>query len=79
MRERERIRGEIQTLTVQQRLTGLVIASLPVGLALLFFVINPDYMQVLFDEKIGQMMVAGAIVLEVIGAYVIKRIVNIEV
>jgi tight adherence protein B len=79
MRERERIRGEIQTLTVQQRLTGLVIACLPVGLALLFFVINPDYMQVLFDERIGQIMVAGAIVLEVVGAYVIKRIVNIEV
>jgi tight adherence protein B len=79
MRERERIRGEIATLTAQQRLTGFIIAGIPPALAGLFFVMNPDYMITLYEEPIGRMLVAGALVLEIIGAYVIKRIINIEI
>jgi len=79
MRERERIRGEIQTLTAQQRLTGFVIAGLPPALGLIFFVLNPEYMITLFTEPMGRIMVIGAAVLEVIGAWLIKRIIAIEV
>ena len=79
MRERERIRGEIATLTAQQRLTGFIIAGLPPALAGIFFVLNPSYMAVLYEEFIGRTMVVGAIILEIIGAYIIKRIIAIEV
>jgi tight adherence protein B len=79
MRERERIRGEIATLTAQQRLTGFVIAGLPVGLGIIFYFMNPDYMMTLFTEQMGRYMIAGAVVLECIGAYVIKRIINIDI
>jgi tight adherence protein B len=79
MRERERIRGEISTLTAQQRLTGFVIAGLPPALGVVFFLLNPEYMMTLFTEQIGRYMVAGAIVLELIGAYVIKRIISIDI
>jgi tight adherence protein B len=79
MRERERIKGEIATLTAQQRLTGFVIAGLPIGLGIIFYLMNPDYMMTLFTEQIGRYMIAGAVVLECIGAYVIKRIINIDI
>jgi tight adherence protein B len=79
MRERERIRGEIATLTAQQRLTGFIIAGLPPALAGIFFLLNPSYMALLYQESIGRILVIGALVLEVIGAYIIKRIINIEV
>ena len=79
MRERERIRGEIRALTAQQRLTGFIIAGLPLGLAAVFFVLNPDYMSLLATTTAGKAMVAGALALEVVGAWVIKKIVSIEV
>jgi tight adherence protein B len=79
MRERERIRGEIATLTAQGRITGFVIAGLPPALGVIFFLLNPDYMMTLFNEKMGNYMIAGALVLEGVGAYIIKRIINIDI
>lgn len=79
MRERFRIRGEIQTLTAQQKLTGIVIALLPVGVAALFLVISPDYITPLFTETIGRVMLGAAAMLEFVGILVIQRILDIEV
>jgi tight adherence protein B len=79
MRERERIRGEIRTLTSQQRLTGYVIGGIPIGLLLIFNLISPEFAGLLFTEPLGRMMLAAAGVLELIGFFVISRIVNIEV
>jgi tight adherence protein B len=79
MRERERIRGEIRTLTSQQRLTGYVIGGIPIALLGIFLVISPDFAMLLFTDPWGRMMLAAAGVMEVIGFFVISRIVNIEV
>lgn len=79
MRERERIRGEIRTLTSQQRLTGYVIGGIPIGLGIIFSIISPAFISLLFTDPLGRMMLGGAIVMEVIGFFVISRIVNIEV
>ena len=79
MRERERIRGEIRTLTSQQRMTGFVIGGIPIGLGLIFFLISPDFISLLFTDPLGRMMLGGAVVLEIMGFFVISKIVNIEV
>jgi tight adherence protein B len=79
MRERVRIRGEIQTLTAQQRMTGMVIGLLPVGVGALFLLISPDYISLLFTETIGRVMLAIAVIMELIGLLVIRRILSIEV
>jgi tight adherence protein B len=79
MRERERIRGEIRTLTSQQRLTGYVIGGIPIGLLIIFSIISPEFVGLLFTEPMGRMMLIGAAVMEVLGFFVISRIVNIEV
>ena len=79
MRERERIRGEIATLTSQQRMTGIVIGGLPVGMGLLFLLINPAYMGLLFTTTAGQVMLVLAVVLEFLGAMSMKKILAIEV
>ena len=79
MRERERIRGEIRTLTSQQRLTGYVIGGIPIGLLLVFGLISPEFTGTLFTDPLGRMMLAGAAVSEFIGFMVIQKIVNIEV
>lgn len=79
MRERERIKGEIRTLTSQQRMTGFVIGGIPIGLGLIFSLISPEFVGLLFTDSWGHMMLGGAVVLEIIGFVVISRIVNIEV
>ncbi len=79
MRERERIRGEIRTLTSQQRLTGYVIGGIPVGLFAAFMVLNPEFTGLLLTDPLGRMLLLAALVLEGMGFMVIRKIVNIEV
>lgn len=79
MRERIRIRGEIATLTAQQKLTGIVIGLLPIAIGVLFQIMSPGYINPLFSSLTGQMMLGTAVVLEVVGIMVIQRILNIEV
>ncbi len=79
MRERIRIRGEIQTLTAQQKLTGIVIGLLPIGIGLLFEIMSPGYISPLFTTTLGKILIGVSCVLEVIGVLVIQRILNIEV
>jgi tight adherence protein B len=79
MRERERIRGEIATLTSQQRMTGIVIGALPIIMFALFMVMNPPYMSLLFTETVGKGMLATAIFMEFLGYLTIKKIMAIEV
>ena len=79
MRERIRIRGEIQTLTAQQKLTGLVIGLLPVGLGVLFQIMSPGYISPLFQTLTGKFLLGVAVVMEVIGVMIIQRILKIEV
>jgi len=79
MRERIRIRGEIQTLTAQQKLTGMVIGALPIGVGILFQLMSPGYISPLFTTVTGKLMLGTAVVLEVVGVMIIQRVLNIEV
>jgi tight adherence protein B len=79
MRERVRIKGEINTLTAQQRLTGFVISLMPVGVGGMFMLVSPDYMTALFTETLGRMMLGAAVVMQTIGVLIIGRILDIEV
>jgi tight adherence protein B len=79
MRERIRIRGEIKTLTTQQVMTGFIIGMLPVFIALAITVLNPSYINLLFTRTAGQFMVAGGVMMEFIGLFIIKKILDIEV
>jgi tight adherence protein B len=79
MRERERIRGEISTLTAQQKMTGFVIGGLPIFMFIVFMMINPSYMSVLFTTLAGRAIMAGAVMLELMGYFSIKKLIAIEV
>jgi len=79
MRERERIRGEVKTLTSQQRMTGIVIGALPFFLGILFYAINPDYMGVLFTETVGRVFILVALGLEGLGIMTIRAMLALDV
>lgn len=76
--ERVRMRRETQTLTAQGRLSGWVLVLIPFALGGFLSVVNPGYLQPLFDTEFGRMCMIGAIVSELIGILVIRRIVDIK-
>jgi tight adherence protein B len=83
IRERVRIKGEIQTLTAQGRISGWVITGLPIGLAVFISVVNPTYMAPIFTfgmppEKWCCLPVASLVMI-VIGYFAIQKIMDIEV
>jgi len=79
IRDRFRIWGQVQALTGEGRLSGIVLLALPFVLFFTVYYLNPDYVSVLFTDPMGKKMLAGAIFMQVIGALVIRKIVNIKV
>lgn len=79
IRDRFRIWGQVQALTGEGRLSGVVLLALPFVLFLAVYQLNPDYLQVLFTDVMGKKMLAVAIIMQIIGALVIRKIVNIKV
>jgi tight adherence protein B len=79
IRERFEIRRIVQTLTAQGRMSRWVVSLLPVILLATISVLNPTYVEPLFKETFGRVLLAIAAVMLVAGSLVIKRIVNIKV
>jgi tight adherence protein B len=79
IRERFKILGQVKALTAEGRLSGVVLIALPIGLFLLMLYMKPDYIKLLWTEPMGIKMSIGATVLMLIGAYAIKKIVDIKV
>ena len=83
IRERTRILGEIQTLTAQGRISGLVIGGLPFGLGAILYLINPSYISLLWTYKKGWFaswyLIAFGVGMEAVGILIIMKITDIEV
>jgi tight adherence protein B len=79
IRERFKLKRQVRVLSAHGRITGWVLAALPIALAAILFVIAPAHIGILFTDPLGIRMVVGAGVLQVIGFFAIQRIVNIEI
>ncbi len=79
IKERVRIKGEISTLTAQGKLQGIILTLLPPGLTIGIYMMDPEFMRPLFFTMIGKMLLGVAIVLQIFGAIMIKKIVDIKV
>jgi tight adherence protein B len=79
IRDRFRIWGQIQALTGEGRLSGVVLLALPFLLLITVYRLNPDYIMLLFRDPMGTKMLVVAAVMQVFGALVIRKIVDIKV
>lgn len=77
--ERIRLRREIGTLTAQGRATGMILACIPVALAIFFYTLAPSFIQPLITTTIGHIAIGAAIILEIIGFIIIHKIVDIKI
>lgn len=79
MRERDRVRGEIRTLTAQQRFAGWVLSFWPVAVGIIFFLLNPELVSNMWTTPVGVALLVGAGVLQLLGFLTIRRIVAIDI
>ena len=79
IRDRIRIEGEVRTKTAQGRLTGWILSLLPIVLLLVINLVNPGYSSLLFQDPIGRVALYIGGGLMCVGAFVISKIVKVEV
>ncbi|MDX1521846.1 MAG: type II secretion system F family protein [Anaerolineae bacterium] len=79
IRERVRIKREIQVLTAQQTISGYVLVFLPIALGAILMIINPSYQMQLFTPGITLCIPIGAVLGIIIGFFAMRRIIDIEV
>lgn len=79
IRDRIKVKGEINTLTAQGKLQGIILTLMPPAMAIGIYMLNPEFMMPLFTTLMGKLMLGAAFILQVIGGFFIKKIVDIKV
>jgi tight adherence protein B len=78
IRERFRVKRQIRVISAHGRITGWILVCLPPVLALVLFTINSETRELMFYDPLGQRMLVGAIVLQIIGTLIMRKIINVE-
>ena len=79
VRERFRLKREVRIFTAQGRFSGFILVVLPIVVAGVLTALNPDYLKTLLVEKVGNYLLGTAIFMQLVGIWVIRRIVNIRI
>ena len=77
IRDRFRVKRQVRVLTAHGRITGWILAGLPPALAAAMFFVAPRNMRMLLSDPLGVQMIIGALVLQVTGTLIIRKLVNI--
>ena len=78
IRERFRVKRQIRVISAHGRITGWILACTPPVLALVLFAINSDTRELMFYHPLGQQMLIAAIVLQIIGTLIMRKIIDVE-
>ncbi len=79
IRERFKLRGRIRAISAHGRMTGGALTCIPIGVAVIMFYVNPEYVKFFFFDDVGNIMLACAAGLQIVGYAIIRQIVKIEV
>jgi tight adherence protein B len=79
LRERKKLKNRIQALSQEAKMGAIIIASLPIALALFLMVSSPQHMSSLFNTQTGNMMLAGSGILMALGVFIMRRMIDIKV
>ena len=78
LRDRKKMKGKIKAMSTEARASAGIIGALPVAVMLLVYLTSPDYITLLWTEKLGQMMIAGSGLWMFIGIFVMKKMINFD-
>ena len=69
---------QVKALTAEGRMSAILLAFLPPGVGLMMYTLNPGYMNALFHDSLGKMLLIGATVLAVVGFMWMKKMIEVE-
>ncbi|NSW89697.1 MAG: type II secretion system F family protein [Firmicutes bacterium] len=78
IRERQKIKNELKTLTAQGKLSGIIVSLIPIFLGLTIYLFNKEYILLLFTNPSGLVMVTISVLNQILGFFMIRKIVNID-
>lgn len=79
MTQRERLRRDVATLTAEGKVSAIVLGILPVGLGVVMWALNPEYMGVLFEDRLGNILLGGSCGMALMGFWWMKKMVEIDI
>jgi len=79
IRERFRIMGDLKTLTTSSRMSAWLLCALPIFVTIVITFMNPDYMAILWKDQRGHYMIATALMLQVTGMLIVRKILRIKI
>ncbi len=79
IRERQKLRRTVRTLTAQGRLSRTILTALPIFTFAFLMASNPDYVDPLLNTGIGRVLIGLGVLMVIAGSLVIKRIVDFEI
>jgi tight adherence protein B len=77
IRDRFRVKRQVRVLTAHGRITGWILAGMPPVLAAAMMVVSPEHMKMLVNDPLGVQMIVGALLLQVMGTLIIRKLVDI--
>lgn len=78
MRERFKVKRQIRVVSAHGRITAWVLSLLPPALAAVLYAVSPQFMRVLIDDPLGVRLIAFALVMQLLGTFIISRLVQVE-
>ena len=79
IRERFRIMGDLKTLTTSSRMSAWLLCALPIFVTIVITAMNPDYMAILWKDQRGHYLIATALLLQVTGMLIVRKILRIKI
>ena len=79
IRERFRLKRHVRAVSAHGRMTGWILGFLPMAIAAILAAVAPGYINIMVTDPLGRMIVVAALVMQVIGAFIMRRIVDIEI
>jgi len=79
IRERQRIKEKIKVLTSEGKMQAIVIGALPLCLGFALYIVSPSYIRVMFETRLGLVLIALVLFLETIGVVWLRKIIDIKV
>ncbi len=78
VRERFRLKRELKTKTVHSRFSGFILVILPIAMMGVMLLLNPEYIMILLDTRTGNYLLGSALVMQILGVWIIRRIIDIK-
>jgi tight adherence protein B len=78
IRERSEIKGHIKSLAAEGKFSAYILMALPVGIVIMLMVVNPGYMNVMFTNPLGWVMIVASVILMTIGGLWMRKIIDLK-